>query len=97
MTFQTLHACNDLPYTHNRFFWNTFERDWNRSEKYLGGVLFYSNHVQLGGKMRYDNDWYTWMPASLYYLYTPFEWFGWEEKVNFSSWKAHYWVYDVPN
>lgn len=96
-TFQTLHACNYEPYSQNRFFWNTYERDWNRSPKDLGSASYAGKTIYLGERMRYDGDWYAWIPSTLKDHATPFEWYGWETKVNFYSWKSDYWVYVVPN
>lgn len=83
------HADNYLPYSDNRVFWNTFERDWNRTIKSLGeGVTFGQDWVFFGN-MRYTNDWYAWLPNALT-QYTHFEWFGWETEIPFSSWKSEY-------
>lgn len=42
--------------------YNTFERDWNHSEKPLGHLYYlgpnYTNHLYLYGRMQYDSDWY---------------------------------------
>jgi len=96
-TFQTLHACQWLPYTDNKFYWNTFERDWNRSQKDLGSASYGGKTIYLGGNMRYDGDWYAYIPSTVNIHNTPFDWFGWEIYVNFYSWKADYIVYDVQN
>jgi hypothetical protein len=40
--------------------------------------------------MRYDNDWYQWIPSTVNIHATPFEWFSWETEILFSSWKSEY-------
>jgi hypothetical protein len=47
--------------------YNTFERDWNRSEKPLGhltGGSNNTNHIYLYGHMQYNSDWYGIDPAN---------------------------------
>lgn len=84
----TLHCGNYTPYAQNYVFWNTFERDWSRSEKNLGKPTAYGDTVYMSGRMRYDTDWYAWTPSTveihatdLSYIYS--NWAIW-----YSSWKS---------
>ncbi len=79
-----------LPYADNKFYWNTYERDWNRSSKSLGSATDWGTTISLEGRRRYFNDWYAWIPSTVNIHHTPFEWYGWETCVNFTSWKAEY-------
>ncbi|WP_109300803.1 hypothetical protein [Aquimarina sp. AU474] len=91
----SLHADVWLPLATNKFYWNTYERDWNRSEKPLGYITSPINNYVFNSKRRYYNDWYAWIPSTVNIHNTPFEWFGWETCVNFTSWKAEYQVCKV--
>lgn len=84
------HADEFVPYSDYRVYWNTFERDWNRSIKYLGNGTTFGQEWMFSGRMRYDNDWYQWIPSTVNIHATPFEWFGWETEVIFDSWKSSY-------
>ena len=95
LTRQTLHAPNWTPYSDNRVFWNTFERDWNRSLKNLGTPSFDGRQLYMSGNMRYNGDWYAWIPSTVNIHATPFAWFGWNTSVNFSSWKADYYIHKI--
>lgn len=90
-----LHAYNWTPYSANRFFWNTFERDWYSSEKPLGNATFGGITIYLGGNRALESEWYAWIPSTLQDHATPFEWYGWETNVNFASWKADYYVWRI--
>ncbi|GGX03579.1 hypothetical protein [Aquimarina muelleri] len=81
-----------LPYSYNKFYWNTYERDWNRSSKSLGSATNWGTTITLEGRRRYSGDWYAWIPSTVNIHNTPFEWYGWETCVNFTSWKAEYQV-----
>ncbi|MEX1191662.1 MAG: hypothetical protein WEA99_06775 [Brumimicrobium sp.] len=70
-------------------YWNTFERDWNRSREFLG----YSNPSYpytwyIEGNMRYAGDWYQWVPSTTRDHSFPYNWFGWETSIKFESWKS---------
>lgn len=84
------HADNYTPYDQNKVYWNTFERDWNRSIKDLGNGATFGQTWYFWGRMRYTNDWYQWIPSTVSIHATPFEWFGWETVIPFSSWKSEY-------
>lgn len=45
-------------------YFNTFERDWYASQKYLGNTP--NNVPTLYGNMKYNNEWYTFNPATSY-------------------------------
>ncbi|MDY8135782.1 hypothetical protein [Aquimarina sp. 2201CG5-10] len=91
----SLHAYNWLPHATNKFYWNTYERDWNRSFKPLGYFTSPINSYVFNSRRRYTNDWYAWIPSTVNIHNTPFEWYGWLECVNFTSWKAEYQVCKV--
>lgn len=84
------HSDNYTPYSSNKVYWNTFERDWNRSWKSLGNGTTFGQEWMFWGRMRYNNDWYQWIPSTVNIHATPFEWFGWEAEIPFSSWKSEY-------
>jgi hypothetical protein len=86
----SFHCDNYTPYNDNSVFWNTFERDWSRSQKLLGEIKEedgYLSDVYFYGNMRYESDWYAWVPTTvgihdtdLSYIYS--NWAIW-----YSSWK----------
>jgi len=89
------HCDNWTPYSQNRIYWNTYERDWNRGNRdliiapYWGVTLFFQD------RMRYSSDWYAWIPATTNIHNTPLNWFGWETSVRFENWKTAYELYRV--
>lgn len=91
----SLHAHVWLPYSNNRFFWNTYERDWYSSEKGLGTATFGGATIFLSGRRQNTSEWYAWIPETVQIHATPFEWYGWETSVNFASWKADYVIHRV--
>jgi hypothetical protein len=91
----SLHANVWLPYSNNKFFWNTFERDWYSSEKDLGSASFGGTTIYLSGRRQNTSEWYAWIPSTVQIHATPFEWYGWETSVNFASWKADYVIHRV--
>ncbi|WP_438423462.1 hypothetical protein [Aquimarina macrocephali] len=91
----SLHAYVWVPLATNKFYWNTYERDWNRSPRPLGYFNSPINSYVFNSKRRYYNDWYAWIPSTVNIHNTPFEWYGWETCVNFTSWKAEYQVCKV--
>lgn len=84
------HAENMTPYSENKVFWNTFERDWNRPVQLFGNGNIFSQDWYVSGRARYANDWYQWIPNTVNIHATPFDWFGWESVVTFESWKSSY-------
>lgn len=78
-----------------KVFWNTFERDWNRSPKSLGYALNVlgepgtNDDTYLSGRRRYDGDWYAWVPNTLPSHELPIGWYQWETEINFDNWKAN--------
>ncbi len=84
------HADNYTPYSTNKVYWNTFERDWNRSIQDLGSGNTFGEQWYFWGRARYASDWYQWIPSTVNIHATPFEWFGWETEIPFSSWKSEY-------
>lgn len=81
----------------NMVFWNTFERDWNRSSKGLGACSANGSTIYLAGRRKYTSEWYTWIPSTANIHYTRFEWIfnNWAHWNN--SWKAHFrlWRVDI--
>ncbi len=88
-------------YNGSRVYWNTFERDWNRSKKDLGYALnvFGSSgnidDVILTGRMRYNGDWYMWIPSTLSQHRYPVVWYQWETEVNWNNWKSNINIYPI--
>ena len=78
-----------------KVFWNTFERDWNRSPKSLGYALNVLGEpgtyddTYLSGRRRYDGDWYAWVPATLPSHELPIGWYQWLTEINFDNWKSN--------
>ena len=79
----------------NMVFWNTFERDWNRSAKGLGTCTANGTTIYLAGKRKYDGEWYTWIPSTAQIHYTRFQWINsnWAHWNN--SWKANFRLWKV--
>ena len=79
----------------NMVFWNTFERDWNRSPKPLGTCTASGLSVYLQGNMKYNDNWYTWIPNTTQIHYTRFQWLdsNWAHWNN--SWKAWFRLWKV--
>lgn len=70
-------------------YWNTFERDWNRGQQFLGYSLSTDPYPWfLNGNMRYAGDWYQWIPNTTRSHRFPYHWFGWETSIKFESWKS---------
>lgn len=65
LTKWVLHSYNYTPYNTNYVYWNTFERDWNRSLKPLGTATENGTTIHLSGNMHHNGDWYGWDPANL--------------------------------
>lgn len=84
------HANNFTPYTSSKVYWNTFERDWNRSIKSLGNGTTFGQEWMFWGRMRFDNDWYQWIPSTVNIHATTFDWFDWQTEIVFTSWKSEY-------
>jgi hypothetical protein len=53
------------PFNSNYLFYNTFERDWFRSEKSLGQPSANGTTVYLSGNMQYSGDWYAADPSDV--------------------------------
>jgi hypothetical protein len=65
LTKWVLHSANYTPYNNNYVYWNTYERDWNRSDKWLGNATENGTTIHLYGRMHHGNEWYAWDPGSL--------------------------------
>lgn len=91
----TLHAPNWEPYSTNYVFWNTFERDWNRSLKDLGDPSANGLQIYLAGNMKYSGDWYAWIPSTVQIHNTKFNWVYNNWAHWFSSWKSQFRIWRV--
>lgn len=97
---QIEHAENWLPYSNpwtpgviqngvNMVYWNTFERDWNRSPKNLGAAVANNTGITLEGNMKYNSNWYAWIPSTVHVHYTRFEWMLYPSWAHWNnSWKS---------
>lgn len=56
---------NVTPFEQNFIFWNTYERDWAKSEKDLGSALRNSTTIYLNGRRQYTSEWYAYEPGQL--------------------------------
>ena len=79
----------------NMVFWNTFERDWNRTPKSLGTCTANGTTIYLSGNRKYDEEWYAWIPETTNIHYTRFEWIydNWAHWNN--SWKSKFRLWRV--
>jgi len=100
------HAANWQPWSNpwtpnvtqfgvNMVFWNTYERDWNRSSKGLGTCSANGTTIYLAGRRKYDSEWYAWIPSTTNIHYTRFEWIydNWAHWNN--SWKSQFRLWRV--
>jgi|GEM_PF-2157185 len=100
------HAANWTPWSNpwtpnvtqtgvNMVYWNTYERDWNRSLKALGTCTANGATIHLAGRRKYDSEWYAWIPASTNVHYTRFQWVydNWAHWNN--SWKSQFRIWRV--
>jgi len=51
-----------VPFHLNAIFWNTYERDWAKSEKDLGQASRNNVTIYLYGRRKYSGDWYAYDP-----------------------------------
>ena len=86
---------NVTQYGVNMVYWNTFERDWNRSPKELGTCSANGTTIYLSGKRKYTSEWYSWIPETAHIHYTRFQWVysDWAHWNN--SWKADFRLWRV--
>ena len=79
----------------NMVYWNTFERDWNRSPKGLGTCSANGTTIYLAGRRKYTSEWYSWIPSTTHIHYTRFDWINsnWAHWNN--SWKAWFRLWKV--
>jgi len=91
----TSHCNNYTPYNQNYVYWNTYERDWNRSEKGLGSATANGTTIYLAGRRKYGYEWYSYDPAQLQgkntdlnYIYR--NWAKWHDndKSRFRIWRV---------
>jgi len=80
-----LFARNYTPYNTNYVFWNTYERDWNRSDKSLGQASANGKTIYLSGRRKYSGDWYNWDPSNLQASRPDFNFIYW----NWAKWFIH--------
>jgi len=79
----------------NYVYWNTFERDWNRSLKALGTVNRNGTTLYLAGNMKYSSEWYTWIPSTVNIHNTQFTWIDYYWAHWNNSWKADFRLWKV--
>lgn len=86
---------NVTQYGVNMVYWNTFERDWNRSPKALGTCSANGTTIYLAGRRKYDSEWYAWIPSTANVHYTRFQWIynDWAHWNN--SWKSKFRLWRV--
>lgn len=59
-------SSNYTPYNENFIFYNTYERDWNNTDKSLGHAVSQNGgNLYLYGKRKYESEWYAWDPETL--------------------------------
>ena len=54
-----------LPFSQNFIFWNTYERDWAKSEKDLGQATRNGTTIYLYGRRHFSSEWYAYDPSQL--------------------------------
>ncbi len=79
----------------NYFYWNTFERDWNRDLKALGTVSRNGTTIHLKGNMRYSSNWYAWIPNTVHIHNTQFVWIDYYWSHWNNSWKSDFRLWKV--
>lgn len=86
---------NVTQYNVNMVYWNTFERDWNRSPKGLGTCSANGTTIHLAGRRKYTSEWYAWIPSTTNIHYTRFQWIydNWAHWN--SSWKSQFRLWRV--
>lgn len=91
----TSHCNNYTPYNQNFVYWNTYERDWNRSEKYLGSATANGTTIYLAGRRKHGYEWYSYDPAQLQGKNTDLNFIYWNwakwhdnDKSRFRIWRV---------
>lgn len=96
MQYQWEQFCNNdvTPFASNYVFWNTYERDWAKSEKDLGSATKNGITIYLTGRRQYTSEWYAYDPgqvnnnrADLSHIY--WNWAKWHDnsKGQFRIWR----------
>lgn len=78
------------PYSENKVYWNTFERDWNRTLQNFGNGSTFNQDWYVGGNARYSGDWYAWTPNTVKDHNTDFELFNSQSEITNESYKSYY-------
>lgn len=86
---------NVTQYGVNMVYWNTFERDWNRSRKGLGTCSANGTTIYLSGRRKYTSEWYSWIPSTTHIHYTRFDWLNSDWAHWNNSWKAWFRLWKV--
>lgn len=75
------------PFSTNFVYWNTYERDWAKSDKTLGDATKNGSTIHLSGKRKYTGDWFAFEPTDikdnpidLNYIY--YNWAKWHDSDN---------------
>jgi len=85
-------------------FFNTYERDWYSSKKFLGhGQAYVGNtnangHIYLYGNMKYESNWYTFDPSEAldsHWLNLNHIYWSWAQWFNSSKSKLRIWRCDI--
>lgn len=81
---------NLTPYNENLVYWNTFERDWNRTLQNFGNGSTFNQDWYVGGNARYSGDWYARTPNTVKDNSTNFELFNTQSEIAFDNYKSYY-------
>jgi hypothetical protein len=95
LTKWTKHSGNYTPYGQNYVFWNTYERDWNRSKKLLGDPTANGLHIYMYGRRKYESEWYAWIPSTVQIHNTDLNYIYWHWARWYNSWKSDYRIWRV--
>lgn len=91
----TSHSGNYTPYNQNYVFWNTYERDWNRSKKLIGDPTANGTHIYMYGRRKYESEWYAWIPSTVQIHNTDLNYIYWNWARWYNSWKSDYRIWRV--
>jgi len=71
-------------------FYNTYERDWNRSTKSFGSVQVGNALAEVRGRAKFNSEWYTWEPTTLQMHFVRNHWLDLYDNYNTNSWKSNF-------
>ena len=96
----TINFPDVVPFECNCVTWNTFERDWARSSKFLGKATFNGTPIFLYGNMKNDSNWYAYNPQNINYNFAvhrldlPYIFNNWAKLHNNDKGKLRIWRVD---